>query len=333
MASIKDVATRARVSVTTVSLVLNNKGNISQSTRERVLDAVRDLDYTRSIRARNLRDQQSRVIGYAQFNKRGEFNPLLDRFLWELVQIVEQIGRHVLLFNTDNEDMVGPYRELIESQRVDGFVLSYTERDDPRFAYLHEAGFPFVAFGRSDTPLDEVTHWVDVDGHAGTHQATSHLIEQGHRAIGFIGWPEGSASGDRRYQGYVDALAQHDIPTQPEWVLRSLNFPQDGHDSAQRMLAEADPPTAIVCVSDILAIGAMQYCARNGQRIAITGFDDTPTAAFMYPALTSVRQPTDAAAKILVDMLLDQFNGAGIKHRQHLLTPQLIVRASSTLDY
>jgi DNA-binding LacI/PurR family transcriptional regulator len=333
MASIKDVATRAGVSVTTVSLVLNNKGNISKQTRERVLEAVRDLEYTRSIRARNLRDQQSRVIGYAQFKERGEYNPLLDRFLWELVQIVEEIGRHVLLFNTDNNDLVGPYRELIESQRVDGFVLSYTERDDPRFAYLHQAGFPFVAFGRSDTPLDDLTYWVDVDGHAGTQQATCHLIELGHRRIGFIGWPEGSASGDRRYQGYVDVLEQNSIGMEPAYVLRAQNHSQHGCDCAQELLSLQNPPTAIVCVSDILATGAMQYCSRIGQRIAITGFDDTPTAAFMYPALTSVRQPTEAAAKILVDMLLDQFNGMNIKPKQQLLAPQLIVRSSSTLDY
>ena len=333
MASIKDVAARAGVSVTTVSLVLNNKGNISQDTRDRVLDAVRELDYTRSIRARNLREQQSRVIGYAQFKNRGKFNPLLDQFLWELVQIVEDIGRHVLLFNTDNENMVGPYRELIESQRVDGFVLSYTERDDPRFAYLHQAGFPFVAFGRSDTPLDDVTYWVDVDGHSGTHQATTHLVEMGHRAIGFIGWPEGSASGDKRHQGYVDALQECGIGLDPAYVVRSLNYPHSGHECAERLLALPTPPTAIVCVSDVMAIGAMQYCARTGQRIAITGFDDTPTAAYMYPALTSVHQPTDAVAKILVDMLLDQFNGHNIRDRQQLLKPRLIVRSSSTLDY
>jgi len=333
MASIKDVADRAGVSVTTVSLVLNNKGNISQQTRERVLEAVRDLEYTRSIRARNLRDQQSRVIGYAQFSERGEYNPLLDRFLWELVQIIEGIGRHVLLFNTDNANMVAPYRELIESQRVDGFVLSYTERADPRFAYLHQAGFPFVAFGRSDTPLDEVTYWVDVDGRAGTHQATTHLIELGHRAIGFIGWPEGSASGDRRYQGYLDALSQHGLELEPVYVQRSLNDSANGHECAERLMSLPNPPTAIVCVSDVMAIGAMQFCARDGHRIAITGFDDTPTAAFLYPTLTSVRQPTQLAAKILVDMLLDQFNGHNIKHKQHLLTPQLIVRASSTLEY
>jgi len=330
--SIKDVAKQAGVSIATVSLVLNNKGNISEETRQRVLQTVERLGYTRSIQARNLREQQSRTIGYAQRTQRGEFNPLLDRFLYELVNRIEPTGRHLLLFQSEPKVRITPYEELIKSRRVDGFVLSYTEAGDERFRYLHEAGVPFVAFGKSSTELDNVTHWVDVDGQYGIYIATEHLIQQGHRRIGFIGWPPGSASGDLRFQGFQDALTDYGIAIQPDLICRAHNQIEHGHQAAQKLLQLPQPPTAVVCVSDILAIGAMQYFNQANRRLAITGFDDTPTAAFTYPALTSVRQPIEEVTKLLVDMLLAQLDGQTVLVKQHNLKPELIIRASSLLD-
>ena len=329
MASIKDVAERAGVSVTTVSLVLNNKGNIRPETRDRVLQAVEELSYTRNIRARNLRERQSRIIGYAQMKERDEFNPLLDRFLFKLAQMIEEADYHILLFNTSKMDLVASYHELIQNQRVDGFVLSFTEQNDPRFRYLYERDFPFVAFGRSVTEMDEVTHWVDVDGRYGIYQATQHLIEQGHRLIAFLGWPEGSASGDLRYHGYEDALHDYNLPFNPDLVRRTENYISNGYACAKQLLAVTPAPTAVVIVSDALAIGVLQYFNQTHASIAVTGFDDTPTAEYMHPALTSVRQPITQVARILTDMLLDQLSGHKVATKQHVLKPELIIRESS----
>ena len=333
MPSIKDVARKAGVSVTTVSLVLNNKGHISQKTRERVLEAVQELDYTRSIQARNLREQQSRIIGYAQFKNRGEFNPLLDRFLYELVQLVEGTGWHLLMFNTDDQDIVTPYRELIDSRRVDGFVLSYTQQGDERFRYLNDAHVPFVAFGKSATELDDITHWVDVDGEAGIYMATEHLIDLGHIRIAFIGWPDGSVSGDLRYSGYVKSLQDYNIPIYPDYIIRTENYTANGYACGAQLMALVTPPTALVAISDVLAIGAIQYFLEIGQCVAVTGFDDIPTAAYMYPALTSVRQPITQVADTLMEMLLQQLDGVPVEKRQHVVTPELIIRASSVVNY
>ncbi|NOG52062.1 MAG: LacI family DNA-binding transcriptional regulator [Chloroflexi bacterium] len=166
MPSIRDVAEEAGVSVATVSLVLNEKGSISPETRQRVLEVVDRLGYIRS-RARSLRDNQSRVIGYAWDKQRSEFNPVLDSFLYAILRNAEAHGRNVLVFSAEDSTDVAIYRELAAAKRVDGFVLSHTVQDDPRFVYLHEAGVPFVAFGRSNTPLDDEVFWVDVDGQAG----------------------------------------------------------------------------------------------------------------------------------------------------------------------
>lgn len=333
MPSIKDVARKAGVSITTVSLVLNNKGNISPETRERVMDVVREMDYTRSIHARNLRDNESRVIGFAQSYKRTSLNPVLDQFLYEMVKRLEAAKRHILLFTVDQDSSTDEYRSLIDSRRVDGFVLSFTEQNDNRFAFLYEADVPFVAFGRSFSYLDDLTHWVDVDGASGVHQATEHLIAYGHRRIGFIAWPEGSASGDSRYHGYREALQAHGIAYEPHLTVRTTDSVTSGYAAAQSLLELPDAPTAIIAASDTLAAGAVHCMIGMGRRVAITGFDNTPIAEFMYPALTSIQQPIEAVAEITVAMLLAQLEGRDITQKSHLLEPELIVRASSTLDY
>ena len=332
MPSIKDVAQQAGVSVTTVSLVLNSKGNISDETRDKVLQVVRDLGYTRSIQARNLRDRQSRIIGFAQAQTRNEFNPILNHFLYEMVRYVEASHRHVLMFTAD-ADNVDIYQNLYESQRVDGFVLSYTVKDDPRFVHLHEAGVPFVAFGRSLSPIDSHTHWVDVDGTAGAYDATQHLLYLGHRRIGVVAWPEGSASGDSRVSGWRQAMqdATGNTP-HADYIARALDGVQNGYAAAKQLLALDEPPTAIVALSDILAAGVLRYTAEHRLRIAVTGFDDNPIAEFMHPQLTSVRQPIEAVARLAVDMLLRQLEGEEIEAKQHLLLPELIIRESSLLN-
>jgi DNA-binding LacI/PurR family transcriptional regulator len=327
--SIKDVAQHAGVSPTTVSLVLNDKGNISDQTRERVLEAVAELGYKRNALGRSLRSQRAYTIGYAQRSQRDALNPLMDHFLYSVADAVEASGWHTLLFNVDQANLVEPYQDLIARGRVDGFILSYTENDDPRFHYLHEVGVPFVAFGRSRTKMDSVSHWVDVDGEAGTFAATQHLIEQGFQAIGFVGWPEGSTAGDDRFLGYQRALETHGIPLNPAWILRVENFAIEGRKAAEQILALDTKPDAIVAVSDVIAIGTQQVFAQAGATIAVTGFDDTPWADFVTPALTSVRQPVRRIASILTDMLIRQIQNQPIETKQHLLQPQLIVRQSS----
>ncbi len=330
--SIKDVARLAGVSTATVSLVLNDKGSISPDTRQRVLDVVEQLGYKRNVRARNLRDQQSRVIGYAQSSTRTDYNPVLERFMHALVRHIEQQNRHVLLFTSQADESIAEYRELIHSQHVDGFVLSYTVTNDARFAFLHEAGVPFVAFGRSLSPLDDLVHWVDVDGRAGCFMATEHLIAQGHERIAIVTWDAASASGQERYTGYVDALQAHNIPCDPVYTLRYSNSVENGIDAAARLMSLPTPPTAIVCTSDTLAAGVLRWSAQHQTPVAVTGFDDDPIAEFMHPALTTLRQPLTLVAERIADMLNDQIEERTSQQRCELIPPELIVRASSLIQ-
>lgn len=330
--SIKDVAEHAGVSAATVSLVLNDKGNISDQTRQRVLEAVKTLGYKRNSLGRSLRSQRSYIIGYAQRTHRDALNPVMDHFLFSIADAVESAGWHVLLFNVDHANLVMPYQDLFDCGRVDGFILSYTEHNDSRFRYLHEVGVPFVAFGRSHTEMDQVTHWVDVDGAAGTYAATMHLIEQGFQDIGFVGWPPGSASGDARFDGYVRGMRECGLTIHSEWVIRVENYTFEGRKAAERILSLDTRPNAIVAISDVVAIGVQQRLAEANTRIAVTGFDDTPWTEFITPMLTSVQQPITQVAEILTDMLIRLIEERPIDTRQHLLEPRLIIRQSSLLQ-
>jgi len=329
MASIKEVAQLANVSPSTVSLVLNDKGNISPETRQRVLDVVQQLGYKRNVRARNLRDQQSRVIGYARANTRPEYNPILEQFTYYLVREIEKQDRHLLLFTSPDDSDTSPYADMIDGQHVDGFVLSYTVKNDVRFKFLHEAGVPFVAFGRSLSPMDNLVHWVDVDGRSGLYDATTHLIQQGHERIAMIAWDEASASGQEREEGYLGALVQHGIQPRPEFINRKLNGVENGYLGASQLMQLPNPPTAIVCVSDMIGAGVLRWNATHNHKLAVVGFDDHPIAQFTHPSLSSVRQPVEKVAIRIAQMLAKQLDSDDDSVTCDLLPPDLVVRESS----
>ena len=334
---IKDVARAADVSIATVSYVINNSAPVSEQTRQRVLEAIRRLDYHPNSTARNLKASETRLIGYAWHNvARGQMNAILDRFLYQMARAAEARGYHVLTFVQEAADPLRSYETLINTSRVDAFVLAGTDSNDARIQRLMALGFPFVAFGRANDGWDFPC--VDVDVQAGVRLAVDHLWQLGHRRMACLAWPEGSKNGDERVTGYRHALEQADIaPPDPHgpFIPRSLNTVSDAFAATETLLAlpPAERPTAIVALSDVLAIGAMSCIEAHGLRVgvdvAVTGFDDDPMAAFLRPPLTSLHQPIDAIAEAVILMLLKVVAGQPIPERRVLFAPELLIRASS----
>jgi DNA-binding LacI/PurR family transcriptional regulator len=159
-----------------------------------------------------------------------------------------------------------------------------------------------------------------------------HLVAQGHRRIAFVGWPEGSGVGDDRYGGWLQATAAHRLPTRG-LVHRSEDGMAAGAALTARLLDQAVPPTAVVCVSDVMALGALRALddrgIRAGTEVAVTGFDDSPLTTVVRPGLTSVRQPLEAVAEKVIEVLLDHLHGSRTDPAQVLLDPALVVRDSS----
>lgn len=335
--TIRDVARRAGVSTATVSYVLNDSRPVSQETRRRVLAVVQELGYRPSVIARGLQAGESRIIGYSwQPAPANQFNPILEKFIHTVAEATSQHGYHVLTFPyPEPYDEVEVYQEMVESGRVDGFVLPNTRFNDQRIRYLMEVDFPFVAFGRSNPEWD--FPWVDVDGADGVGQAMAHLLERGHQRIACVAWFETEPAGEHRLSGYYGAMAGAGLPVDPEWVMRMKNDYFQAYQATQTLLKLPPDrqPTAVVALSDLMAIGVMNAAADAGltvgRDLSVVGFDDAPVAGYLRPALTSLRQPIREVGENAVRMLVDLVRGGQLSPCHVLLKPCLIVRDSTAL--
>lgn len=303
-ATLVDVAAASRVSRQTVSNALNNPERVAPDTLERVLAEIERLGFRPNRAARSLRRQRANALGLQveTVPARG-FGNLLDPFLAALAASSQDADAHLITFVADDGDVLSTYEHLLDTQVVDGFVLTHTRHDDPRAGWLRDRGVPFVSFGRIwDEPT--ITSWVDVDGYAGTVSAVAHVRERGYRRVGFLGWPDGSPVGDDRRAGWLAATAD----LHQDAARLSGSTPQDAlaaTAAAEQLLDRLDPGDAVVCVSDLVALGASMAVGRRGLRpgadIGIIGFDDIDLASVF--GLSTVRQPLDDIAAELVRMI------------------------------
>lgn len=333
-ATLEVVARHAQVSRQTVSNALHRPQVLTPETLVRVRRSIDELGYRPNRNAQSLRTGESRLIGL-RVDPVPASGGVLDRFLHALADGSRVQGYQLLVFSpADPDDDLSGYRDLLSTMTVDAFVLTQTHSDDPRLAFLAERRTPVVSFGRPWAAQDD-HHWVDVDGAAGTEQAVDHLVERGHRRIGFLGWPQGSDVGDDRRAGWARALDRHGLAPGPTASAREDLT--EARARAADVLDAAQPPTAVVCASDVLAIGVLHTLHRRGLRagvdVAVTGFDDSPAAALLEPALTTVHQPLEQVAAEVVRVLSELLPGrpppdptppSGV-----LVTPSLVVRDST----
>ncbi|HYF61817.1 MAG TPA: LacI family DNA-binding transcriptional regulator [Herpetosiphonaceae bacterium] len=329
--TIRDVAALAGVSVGTVSHVLNGSTRTRPETRQRVVQAINDLNYRPNSMARGLKSNHTRLIGYGWHKTEdpGRPNALLDRFLYDMAQAAEAWGYHILTFAQPSQISLKRYDELIQTTRIDGLVLTDIGYHDERVRYLLESGVPFVGFGHTNEAWDFPS--VEVDGRLGMKLAVEHLIARGHERIALLCWPEGTRIGDERVQGYADVLAAAGIRVPQPWIVRIRNSVDHAFLATQQLLAAHPRPTAIACANDVMALGVKRYLSQVGLEagidVAITGYDDTPIAELVE--LTSIRQPIDMVAAKVIEILIGEIEGKPVPRRNILLEPTLVVRASS----
>lgn len=335
--TIKEVALKAGVSYQTVSKLLNGQINLLPATEERIWQAVRELDYHPSSSASSLRSRRSRTLGYSWAPAPpNHSNHILDMLLSSMLFAVESVDYHLLCFPQHREPgtQLKAFRNLYETGRVDGFILSSVEYNDPRVLYLLEKKIPFTAFGRSNPDL--TFPCIDVDGGDGLRQAVLHLAERGHTRIAALCWPESSRVGNNRLVGFIAGLEQAGLPLLSELIMRGEGSLDFGYKATNQLMAlpEDQRPTAFVTLNDPMGVGCMRALRDigliPGRDAAVTGFDDTPIAQFTYPPLTSVRQPTWEVGQRLVSRVLSELNnGLDTTSPAELLLPQLVVREST----
>jgi DNA-binding LacI/PurR family transcriptional regulator len=327
-----DVADLAGVAKGTVSYALNNSELITEPTRLKVQEAAALLGYRPNAMARNLRKNQTGVIGYSWHvaDDPSAMNHLLDRFIYRVTMAAEEKGFHILTFIQPQVDAYKVYDDLISTNRVDGFILTDTAYTDPRVDRLTEMKAPFVSFGGMYIKGADFA-FVDVDGKRGIELATNHLIRQGHTCIGMLNYDRGWPVADSREAGFREAMHNAGIEVHSDWIVHTPNILHAASAATQKLMSANQSPTAIVCANDVMAFGAKTYFdqvgVRMGDDIALTGYDDDPTSEFL--GITSVRQPIDEVAAAVFDLLLGEINTDPRAERQIVFEPSLVVRHSS----
>jgi LacI family transcriptional regulator len=287
--TIEDVAQAAGVSRQTVSRAINNKGEISPATQERVMEAVQALDYRPSRVARGLATRRTRTIGLVVPDITNPFFPEIARGVQDAARGEDY---SVFLCNTDES----PDEELqvlhsLAAQPVDGILLFGSRIGDADLAVFADGYRPLVAF--NCFLAHPAVSLILVDNQRGAKLAVDHLADQGHTAIGLLAGPVTSPSSAQRVEGFRQAMAARGLPTPQDWILPGHPTIKGGYQAARRLLAEHPQVSAVFAYNDLSALGAVQACAELGRRVpggcAIIGFDDIRLAAMVSPSLTSVR--------------------------------------------
>ena len=324
----------AGVSRTTVSFVLNRlEGvSISESTRERVWEAARTLNYHPNAAGRKLVSGKSNTLGLVlcQSPEQVFADAFLPRVILGVEQAALQENFHVLLKPVSPEDSEG-YSRLIHENHVDGIILSGPRHDDADILRLHREGVPIMLLGQ--LPGTEIG-FVDVNAIEGAHTAVSHLLEAGHRRIGMItNAPLSYTSAQQRRMGYLDALHEKNIEAEASLIKEGNYTPASGYHAMMDLLSETPRPSAVFVASDVVATGALLAVKRAGLRIpddlAIVGFGDIPMAEFLDPPLTTIRLPAYGLGWAASERLVRIIRGEGLDQSGIFLDSQLIVRESS----
>lgn len=332
--TIREVAQRLKLSITTVSRALDGYADVSAETRQLVIRTAREMGYVPNQAARQLRRRRSDTIGYILPADVPRFSdPFFAEFIAGLGDEASLHGFDLLVSTappgTPAERQA--YERWTHSRKIDGLVLNRIRLQDWRVQYLSQIGFPFVTLERS---VDEFEYpSVEVHGRKWFKILVEHLISLGHQRIAYVGASSALKIQADRYEGYCDALQAHRITIEPGLVVEGDLTTNGGYRAGSSILTAPDPPTAIACVDDITAIGvlhAARDCGRTvGQDLAVAGFDGIEGSEHTQPPLTTVNQPIYEIARLLVQMVVALINGQSLENQHRFVEPVLEIREST----
>ncbi|AWS43607.1 LacI family DNA-binding transcriptional regulator [Streptosporangium sp. 'caverna'] len=334
--TVRDVAARAGVSATTVSRVIQGDYPVAQSTRTRVLRAMRELDYVLNVHARALSGASTKMVAFVLDDVTG---PSFAYVAKGVEQQATAEGRLCMVCTTHGD----PARELavveaMREQRADAVILvgggslddSYIERMTHFAHALDKAGSRLVLCGRPPLGRDVPTTVVEYDNEGGAYAMTSHLLSQGHRHIVLLGadHPDNTSTTKRdRVRGFVRAHESFGVPHDPDLIIPAGFGRADGYEQARRLIALGATFTAVFAATDMVAIGVLAALREAGLRVpedvSLAGYDDIPFAADLEPGLTTVHIPTEELGRTAVRLALNR------EERQHVvLGTHIVVRDS-----
>lgn len=329
--TIYDVAEHAGVAISTVSRVLNNSQDVSDSTRDTVLNAIRELQFRPNRTAKSLAQRATRTITVAvpTFT-----TPFHNELLKGVRDRLDNEDVDLLLCDLDWEAPAATLRNFLQRGAMDGLIVAGLSLNDEMAMDLRSLGAPVVLIGSKWETMDSF-YWDDTPG---AQKAVQHLIEQGHTRIGMITTPHDNRLRNARVEGYKRALDNAGLPFDPDLIAHGSTRKHDGFSEesgyeAMNALLDLDPPvTGIFASSDVQAIGAWQAIREAGYEVpdkySLVGYDDIKVSRFI--GLSSVAQNMKAVGERATNVLMDRLNHAGADSPvSELVEPELHVRKSS----
>lgn len=327
MPTIKDVANRAKVSIKTVSRVINDSPMVSPTTRERVLKVMEEMDYHPNALARGLVTKETRIIGLVVADVTNPYFP-------ELIRGVEDVANaneyNVFLCNTDEDpekELV--YIKLLREKQVDGIILSGSRTSPEQIRPTLSSGLPVIFINRKAS--GKRVGLIMLDNFGTAYAAVKYLLGLGHENIGYLGGSILGQSNTERKNGFIKAMVDNKGFCDHTLIIEGFPGKEGGYRAMTFLLERDRPLSAIFAYDDMIAVGAIEACKERGlhvpRDISIVGFDDIDLAAHINPRLTTFDVPKyemgRAAAKMLFDML-----GGKEYEEEMLFIPKLMVRDS-----
>ena len=333
MAKVTDVAKKANVSAAIVSRLLNEDPTlrIRDETRARVWQAASDLDYTPNFAARALRTSSSGAVGFAVHD---ESNPIYSAVIAGAQAEATAAGYALMLADVDALAEGGNvFRRMISSGAIDGLLMQRAGTTSDSFvSKLAAQRMPIVFL--NDRTEGEISS-VGVDDYGASLMATQHLVELGHRKIGFLQVDGPRVRSERRHQGWLDALTNAGLELNPRFVVSGGHTADDGYAGMKKMLASAEWPTALFAANVLAGVGALTACRDAGvivpDEMSIVGLHDIPLAEYLAPRLTVARLPLFEMGARAISMLLEQL-ADGLPRHETILhpLPVMVIRESTS---
>ena len=333
MATIKDVAKQAEVSISTVSHVLNGTRFVSEDKAIRVRQAVEALNYKPSAVARSLKTNKTYTIGMLTGSNA---NPFFAEVIHGVEATCYERGYHLVLCNSDdNLDKQASYLRTLEEKRIDGLLVMSAHSDPGFFEMLRErCQCPLVILD-CQAPSMEADVIME-DPEQGGYEATRYLLDHGHRSIACISGPAELSPSSQRLAGYHRALEESGIPVENGWIVEGRLTAESGFEAANRLLDGLQdgqqPPSALFVGNDLMAMGVICALQTRGYRIpddiSVIGYDNIKLASYMSPPLTTIHQPKAELGKLAADTLIKRIENPGLQPEIKTLRSTLVERQS-----
>jgi len=332
--TIRDIAHILGLSIGAVSRALDGYPDISEETRQRVIEAARKMGYVPNQAARHLRRKKADAVGYILPANSPRFaDPFFSEF-------IAGLGDETALHPYDLLISIAPpgedaekhiYQSWVQSRKVDGFILTHLHLHDWRVKYLNQLRVPLTALENTLDSCDFPR--VEVNRKGGMSELVTHLIEHGFRRIAFVGGPNELKIQSDQFEGYQQGLENAEIPYDLNLVNNGDLTSSGGYLATKRMLSIPDPPDAIVCINDETAFGVLHAAhemdLQIGRDLAVAGFDGVQASRYSEPPLTTLDIPVYDIARQLVKMLVSEIQGIEIPQRRVVYQPKLLIREST----